>query len=191
VRPTEPPPLTPPPAPVDVAAIPNQVPNQVPGQTPGQAPALAALPPARPTPGLDDALRREFSPVPVVPQRPFGGGDALTATIYFADGSSGLVDDDRTILREVARLYRERGGGVRVVGYASPDSRGGDVVTRRLANLEVSARRADAVSRELSRFGVPLGAITTSAEGGDHGARPGGAGFGVAGERRVDIYLDY
>jgi outer membrane protein OmpA-like peptidoglycan-associated protein len=204
VRQTQPPPLTPPAAPTDVAQIPNQPPQPAPYQQPYQPlPQAAALP--RQTPGLDEALRREFAPSatqpvlppplpPVAPSRPFGGVDALAATIYFADGSSGLVEDDRTILREVARMYRERGGGVRVVGFASPVARGADTVARRVANLEISAKRADAVSRELSRFGVPPAAITASAEGGDNGPGStgrGSGGFGAAGERRVDIYLDY
>jgi outer membrane protein OmpA-like peptidoglycan-associated protein len=207
VRATEPAAAPPPPAPTEVAQIPNagaSAPYQPyqpapyqPG-TPAPMPQVAALPPAGastgmpvPTPSgtspdqLDRALRQTF------PDTASQGVDALAATIYFGEGAAGLTEDDRAILREVARLHRERGGTMRVVGYASPEANGGDVMARRLANLEVSTRRADAVSRELARFGVPAGAITTSAGGAPTVPGTAGASFGAAGQRRVDIYLDY
>jgi len=206
VRATEPAAAPPPPAPTEITPIPNvgatsgaALPNagapvSSPPSGPPPMPQVAALPPAAALSGapsgtspdqLDRALRQTF------PDAASQGIDALAATIYFGAGAAGLTDDDRAILHEVERLHRERGGTVRVVGYASPEASGGDVVARRLANLEVSARRADAVSRELARFGVPAGAITTSAGGAPTGPGTAGASFGAAGERRVDIYLDY
>jgi outer membrane protein OmpA-like peptidoglycan-associated protein len=190
-RATEPPPALPPPPPTEVTPIPNAT---APGS--GQAPAVAALPPggaAGPSGGtrseqLDEALRREFPDSGARTPTP-QGVDVLAATIYFAEGSAGLSEEDRVIVREVARLHRERGGRVRVVGYASPEGRARDVMARRLANLEIAGRRADAVSRELGRFGVPGGAITSSAEEATAAVAP--SGYGAAGERRVDIYLDY
>jgi flagellar motor protein MotB len=77
-----------------------------------------------------------------------------------------------------------------VVGFASPDARA-DSAARRMANFELSAKRSEAVSRELSRLGVPAGVITASAESGGQRYAQAGGGFGAAGERRVDIYLDY
>jgi outer membrane protein OmpA-like peptidoglycan-associated protein len=199
IRATEPAAAPPPLAPTEIAQIPNAgapVPYQPAGPAP--MPQVAALPPAGPSTGtptgapsgtppdqLDRALRQAF------PDAASQGVDALAATIYFGEGAAGLTEDDRAILREVARLHRERGGTVRVVGYASPEASGGDVMARRLANLEVSTRRADAVSRELARFGVPAGAITTSAGGAPTVPGTAGASFGAAGQRRVDIYLDY
>ena len=192
VRPTAPPAVAPPPAPADIAPIPNVAPPAV-VPAPASPPQVAAAPSA--APGLDEALRRTFpdaaaqrSVMPMAPPRQ--GVDALAASIYFADGSAGLTEDDRSILREVARLHRERGGTVRVVGYASPEGRG-PVAARRIAALDMSSRRAEAVSRELARFGVAAGAITSSAEGTPAGPGAAGGGFGAAGERRVDIYLDY
>jgi outer membrane protein OmpA-like peptidoglycan-associated protein len=208
VRATEPAAAPPPPAPTEIAQIPNAgapmtyqpAPYQPPYQPAGPAPMpqVAALAPAGPSTGtptgapsgtppdqLDRALRQAF------PDTASQGVDALAATIYFGEGAAGLTEDDRAILREVARLHRERGGTMRVVGYASPEASGGDVMARRLANLEVSTRRADAVSRELARFGVPAGAITTSAGGAPTVPGTAGASFGAAGQRRVDIYLDY
>jgi outer membrane protein OmpA-like peptidoglycan-associated protein len=201
-RATEPEPAAPPPAPTAVTPIPNAVapapaaPSRPP---PGYVPSPAATGPlaavpsterASPPERLDEALRREF-PAPSPRRGPSQGIQALAATIYFAEGSAGLSEDDRMIVREVARLHRERGGAVRVVGYASADGRSANLVKRGLANLDIATRRADTVSRELARFGVASGAITTSAEGATAGPGPGSAGLGPAGERRVDIYLDY
>jgi outer membrane protein OmpA-like peptidoglycan-associated protein len=183
-------PAPPPAAPVDVAPIPNQTPNAVAALPPGGGATTSSA-------QLDAALQREFpatgagaSPPPSLPPTGFRS-DALTATIYFADGSAGLSEDDRAILREVGQLYRQRRGGVRVIGYASADARGADTVARRLANFDLASRRADAVSRELARTGVPAGSITTGAEGTPTAPGVGGAGYGAAGDRRVDIYLDY
>jgi outer membrane protein OmpA-like peptidoglycan-associated protein len=180
----------PPPVPADVAPIPNAAVPLVPPAPSSPPPQVAVAPsitrPPAPAPNqLDEALRRTFPDT-----APRQGVDALAATIYFGDGAAGLTEADRAILREVAQLHRERGGNVRVVGYASPDGRG-DTATRRLANLDVASRRADGVSRELARFGVPTTAITTSAEGMPASDGVAGAGYGAAGERRVDIYLDY
>ncbi|MEJ0070749.1 MAG: OmpA family protein [Pseudomonadota bacterium] len=197
MRPTEPPAELPPPAPRDIAPIPaapSATPSYAAPVSPPAAPYVASLPPASLPPAgtppdrLDEALRQTFPDTSASRRR---GLDALTATIYFADGSANLTEDDRSILREVGRLYRERGGDVRVVGYASADGRSADLVARQLANLDIAVRRADAVSRELARAGVPAGVITTSAEGAPAGPGTAGGGFGPAGERRVDIYLDY
>jgi len=206
VRSTAPAAAPPPAAPTDIAPIPYApyagTPAPVAPASPSPVAPLAALPPGgfpgtrpnspssppagTPPDRLDQALRQAFPDA-----APAEGIDALAATIYFGDGATGLSEDDRAILREVVRLHRERGGTIRVVGYASPDARGGDVMARRLANLEVSGRRADTVSHELGRLGVPVGAITASAEGTPASAGTAGASFGAAGERRVDIYLDY
>ncbi|HUA54519.1 MAG TPA: OmpA family protein [Candidatus Sulfotelmatobacter sp.] len=185
-RAVEPPVAPPPTVPPDVAVVPNAAPAPA-AAPPARPTTLAALPPAASTaPQLDEALRRTF---PEAGQR--AGIEALAATIYFRDGSAALTDDDRTIVREIARLHRERGGTVRVVGYASPDAAGGDVMAKRLANLDIAGRRADAVSHELGRFGVAPDAIAASAEGATPPPDPGATGFGAAGERRVDIYLAY
>jgi outer membrane protein OmpA-like peptidoglycan-associated protein len=191
-RDTLPPAAPPPPVPSDIAPVPSAPP---PSPRPAPQQNLASLPPAAAPPStspsqLDEALHRTF---PAAGPSSVGGAgiEALAATIYFRDGSAGMSPDDLTVVREVVRLHRERGGTVHVVGYASPDAAGGDVVAKRVANLELAGRRADAVSHELGRFGVAPGVITASAEGAPPPPDPGAAGFGAAAARRVDIYLAY
>lgn len=173
------------------------------------APRPAGLPPmpAAPTMSATPAAAVELPPSPtgdrIVLRPPLGltapsagvqtaalmpPRTALAATIYFADRSTSLDEDDRTILREVARLARERGARVRVVGHASAGGRSPDPVARAAANLETSARRADVVAAELTRQGLSGGAIVASA---DSDAAGGGFGRDEAWARRVEIYLDY
>jgi outer membrane protein OmpA-like peptidoglycan-associated protein len=128
------------------------------------------------------------------PLSAFSGGARGTqqlATIQFANGSARLSDRDRTILREVAGQYRQRGGTLRVVGHASSRTSAGDLERHRQANARVSAERAEAVARELVRLGVPAQAIYAGAVS---DANPKYFEFmptGEAGNRRAEIFIDF
>lgn len=85
------------------------------------------------------------------------------ATLDFDNGSR-LSNADRAAVAEVARLYRQTGGVVRVVGYAPPPVFGGDAVSQVMGGLDASMKRADVVARELTKRGVPASKIMIGGE---------------------------
>ncbi|CCQ73662.1 OmpA family protein [Magnetospira sp. QH-2] len=117
-------------------------------------------------------------------------GNALrVATIQFQDGSSQLSAHDRTILRQVVALHRERGGVVRVVGHASSRTRDMDPVKHKMVNLSMSTARAERVAKALVSYGAPSSQVQTAGVS-DHEPRfyevmPAGE----AGNRRTEIYF--
>lgn len=119
------------------------------------------------------------------------GESRPVALIFFRYGSAGLSRNDVNVLKEVVRLHRERGGLVRVIGHASQNTGGGDAVKQRLANFNISLARANAVARELSRLGVPIDQVQVAAAGAQQPIYYESTPTGEAGNRRVEIYLDY
>lgn len=119
------------------------------------------------------------------------GESRPAALIFFTYGSAGLSRSDVQVLRDVARLHQERGGIVRVIGHASQGGGGGDQVRQRLANLNISLARANAVARELARLGVRTDQIQVAAAGAQQPLYYESSPTGEAGNRRVEIYLDY
>ena len=108
------------------------------------------------------------------------------ASLQFAGGAK-LDRADLAALAEVARLYKQTKGVVRVIGYAPPAPGFGapvlgayDPVSRVMGGLGASQARADAVARELTRRGVPASKILVAAD-------PDYAGSGQDGAR---IFLD-
>lgn len=149
-----------------------------------------------PRPALASAYGAEEEPIHLVPptagkRSHKGGGKGMAApapepaasfqvaALDFRANSSDLTAADRTSVAEVARLYRQTGGVVRVVGYAPTLAAGGDAVNQMMDGLEASMKRANAVARELTKRGVPAGKIMV-------GADPA-AGMGNAG---AQVYID-
>jgi outer membrane protein OmpA-like peptidoglycan-associated protein len=109
------------------------------------------------------------------------------ALIFFGNGSANLSSGDKDILRDVAQLYNQRGGGrLRIVGHASSSVVGGDPVKQRLANFKISVDRSSAVARALTDFGVPAGIAEIDAVSDNAPLLDGGE----AADRRVEIYLN-
>lgn len=89
------------------------------------------------------------------------------ASVDFRANSSDLTAADRSSIAEVARLYRQTGGVVRVVGHAPSTVRGGDSVDQLMGGLDSSMKRANAVAHELSKRGVPASKIMVGADPAD------------------------
>ena len=125
------------------------------------------------------------------PLRKTGGRSELAAIIYFAHGSNTLNADDRAVLRDVVALSRERNAAIRVIGHASARTRTVDPVQHRVANLEVSQRRADSVAAALVRLGAARDRVRVEARADTlpvyHEFMP----TGEAGNRRAEIFLEY
>ena len=112
-------------------------------------------------------------------------------TIYFAHGSTSLPAKGRELLREVAAWFREKGGAIRVVGHSSSRTGDMDPVRHKLINFKVSLDRANAVAQELIRLGVPPDKLIVSAKSDTEPIYFEIMPLGEAGNRRVDIYLDF
>ncbi len=117
-------------------------------------------------------------------------GAQLVAVIYFSHSSAQIDAKDRGVLREVVALQRQRGGTIRVVGHASAHTGVVDQIEHRLANFEVSLKRANAVAAGLVALGAAKGEVRAEARG---DAQPIFHEFmptGEAGNRRTEIFLE-
>lgn len=115
----------------------------------------------------------------------------LVGEIYFASSSSNIDGRDMQVLQDIANYQRMNGGYLRVVGHSS--SRTGDMTADRhdYVNLQMSAKRADAVQRVLTRLGVPQEAVYMNAESDRMPVFMEVMPAGEAFNRRVEIYLEY
>jgi len=116
-----------------------------------------------------------------------GGADAV---IQFRHGSTALSSGDMAIIRRIAGQARQTNARVRVRGHSS--SRTGQMPVERhlLANLRISARRAETVADALAQFGVPYDRIIVEAKGDNNPVYNEAMPSGEAGNRRAEIYLE-
>ncbi len=138
---------------------------------PSAAPQFAAAPPAMGSAEANGSLR--------------------VATIQFATGSATLDSRDRTILKQVVALQKERGGVLRIVGHASARTANMDAVRHKMVNYEVSADRAQTVAQTLLQFGAPAERVTVVAKSDTEPVFYEFMPSGEAGNRRTEIYLDF
>ena len=117
------------------------------------------------------------------------GSATRVATILFSNGSSILDSRDRQILSDVARLQKQRGGTVHIVGHASQRTQNMDPVTHKMTNYQVSAKRAAQVAAELRRLGIGDDMVSTAAVGDNRPIYLEVMPSGEAGNRRTEIYL--
>ena len=110
---------------------------------------------------------------------------ALAATIFFAEGSARLSDQDREVLAAIVDEHRRTGARIHILGHASRSGAIADPILRGVTNYGESLNRARAVGAYLSQLGVPAAMVSLDA-----------AGERLAGpdeirNRRAEIYLDY
>lgn len=158
------------------------------------APQPAPLPSTAPSPQVFEGgsviVNPDASPLGANPLLP-SGETRPVALIFFRHGSASLSRGDIQVLREVVKLHKERGGLIRVIGHASMGRARADDARQNLANFNISLARANAVARELSRLGVPIDQIHVAAAGAQQPLYYETGPTGEAGNRRVEIYLDY
>jgi len=119
-----------------------------------------------------------------------GANSRKVATIRFKNGSDSLDGTDVYILRQVAALYEQNGGVIRVIGHASSRTRNMDPVRHKLVNYRMSSERADAVASALVRLGLPKDAIVVGAASDSEPVYREVMPTGEAGNRRAEIYID-
>lgn len=105
-------------------------------------------------------------------------------TIYFEHGSAALNATARQVIASAARNY---GGSVHVAAHASQRAQTNDPVERGILNIQMSMKRALAVTKQLIRDGVPPEAIKTTAYGDAQPAVPETDRQAEAKNRRVQI----
>ena len=115
----------------------------------------------------------------------------IAAVIYFGHGSTRLNEDDLRILSGVAALQQRYQARLRVVGHASSRTDVSSPVQHRIANFNASLRRASRVSEALAGLGVDPATITTEARGDSEPIYYEFMPTGEAGNRRVEVFLEY
>ncbi len=108
------------------------------------------------------------APLPPAPDASF-----QVAALDFSRGSSVLTPSDRANIAEIARLYRQTGGVIRVVGLSAGDD--GQY------GMNASMERANAVAHELTAHGVPAHKVFVGAAPDSHDSDGAGA----------KVYLDF
>jgi outer membrane protein OmpA-like peptidoglycan-associated protein len=115
----------------------------------------------------------------------------LVGVIYFAHGSANLDNRDREVLRQVRQMLEGTGGQLRIVGHASMRTGVLEPARHAMANFEISQQRAASVANALNTLGVPDSALAVEAFGAQQPVFYEFMPTGEAGNRRVEIYLEY
>ena len=172
--------LPPPPPPANVArTTPPPVPT-VTEETPGSPPPPTAAA-AQPAPAAPAGVRAGGQPslamrTPATAPNPVS---VSVGDIAFAQGSSDLAETQRSALTEIAGLYKQTGGEVRVVGHAEPGNNS-DTARQRIAGLDLALDRANAVAQALAQLGVPPRDIRVEAAPATPDEQP-----------RVEVFMQY
>ena len=116
------------------------------------------------------------------------GDTEIVAVIYFDPASAELGRADRLVLAAVAKLQRQRGSRLKVIGHASSGSAGSDAA--RLANQEMSEKRAEGVVVALISLGVEAEKLFYSGVGDSDLLYDESEPSGEAGNRRAEIFLE-
>ena len=115
----------------------------------------------------------------------------LAETIYF-DNGSGVVDYKfYSVLKNVAKIAKDKNALVLINGYASSRTRNTDPVSHKLANFNVSAERAANVAELLRKYGVKSDRIISQALSDSMPMYQEVMPEGERLNRRVEIYLTY
>ncbi len=122
--------------------------------------------------------------------RGFGGRSGAAATIQFGHNSARLSANDDAVIRQVAATTLRQNARVRVVGHASSRTRELAVGEHLLANLRISADRANAVADRLAAFGVPYERIIVEARGDNQPVYNEAMPSGESGNRRAEIFIE-
>lgn len=115
----------------------------------------------------------------------------LAETIYFDNGSDVVDYKFYSALKNIAKTAKDNNALVSVNGYASSRTRNTDPVSHKLANFNVSARRADNVVKVLRKYGVKSDRIISRALSDTMPVYQEVMPEGERLNRRVEIYLTY
>jgi outer membrane protein OmpA-like peptidoglycan-associated protein len=141
--------------------------------------------------GQAEAAAAEAADFAAQPAQASAAQGKLIATLLFDDGAVSVGSKERDILRQVARIREQNGREVTLVGHASVGTLAADRPAHERANLKISRRRAEVVAETLADYGVPRSRIRLVAKGDTQPLYAELTPAGEAGNRRVEVYLDY
>lgn len=112
-------------------------------------------------------------------------------TFYFNNGSSALDSKYNSKIREIVKLAKQNNATINVYGFASSRTRNTDVVSHKLANFNVSMKRAESVAAALKRAGLPAKKIVVEALSDSTPAYLEVMPEGEKLNRRAEVYISY
>lgn len=115
----------------------------------------------------------------------------LAGVVYFANGGAYIDNEGMSKLRSLAKDAKKHNAKVEVFGFASSRTRNTDPVSHKLANFEVSAKRAENVAAALRRLGVDKSRIEVQALSDSMPMYKEVMPEGERLNRRAEIYLTY
>ena len=121
----------------------------------------------------------------------FVGNYVRVGTIYFGNGSSRLGADDVAVLKQIAELYRKRGGGVQIIGHASQRTQQLSYTHHKMTNYTISLRRGARIQKMLQKFGVDPHHIAVTAQADAAPIYLENMPAGEAGNRRAEIFMAF
>jgi outer membrane protein OmpA-like peptidoglycan-associated protein len=123
-------------------------------------------------------------PLPSPAPRPVG-------VVYF-DRDSALVESgNEDLLKRLVALYKEESGHLRLVGHSGAQTEIEDQVAQRIASLDLSLQRANAVAASLLDLGAETDQLTVEAKAGGEAAAGLLSVGNDARRRRVEIFLEH
>jgi len=108
------------------------------------------------------------------------------AAVRFGEGTAALSAGEQQHLKDVAALYREKGGEIRIFGRSASPRLEMDAKANQAANRQLAGGRAASIARELVKLGVPARKIFAGAAA----ASASASASAVNGET-TEIYIDY
>ena len=94
-------------------------------------------------------------------------------------------------MRKVAKMQRDSGRIISIIGHASHGPLGSSQLKRGLLNFKLSLDRANSVAETLIRFGVARGDVNVEARGDGELLYAETTAAGAAGNRRTEIFFEY
>jgi len=174
----------PPPAPANISPPPaaSSAPaKSAPVKSAAANPILLTPPAAEPQTQTPSAERPAQSSLAL--RSPSGAKNPMSVSvgdITFAAGSAALPPAHTGPLSDIAGLYKQAGGRIRVVGHAEQIA-SGDAVQQQVASLDLALDRANAVAQALVVLGVPANAIVVE-------AAPSRSGTELP---RAEVFMEY
>lgn len=96
------------------------------------------------------------------------------------------------MLRQVADIYRQSGGkAVALIGHSSGRNGTKDALQGNLVNFKLSLDRATSAGNALVGFGLPRDSVKIDARGASEPKYDESTQNGEAGNRRVDVFIEY
>ena len=111
------------------------------------------------------------------------------AIIYFGHAGAALRPADKDVIRKAAGMQKRHGGTIRIIGHASSRTATMDMIQHRIANLDISMKRAENVADSLTRYGVSRDSIRVEARSDRDPVYHEFMPTGEAGNRRAEIFL--